>query len=64
MSLYNYDKEPNCEWCEFGTEDGQDIKCSVNDTLNKCQHFKYDVFKRKPTPSPKLQDFDYDDFNF
>lgn len=62
MSIYTYDAEPRCEWCEFASEVSGKIKCLKGFDVENCTAFKYDVFKRKPLQSPKLRKYDPDEF--
>lgn len=60
-TIYTYDKEARCEYCEHYSA-GNEPSCKISDKCEPCQNFRYDVFKRKPRHSPKLQQFKKEDF--
>ena len=60
-SIYTYDKQKNCAYCHYN-ESTQQVKCIKHSEKQPCEDFRYDVFKRKPKKSPKLQHFDKSEF--
>lgn len=62
MSIFSYDKEARCDWCESGLEGEDGFVCKKGFEPLTCKEYKYDVFKRKPNQSPKFQKFDPKDF--
>ena len=61
-SIFSYDKEPRCEYCRFSENEGEALICTLGGTAFACESFRYDVFKRKPRHSPKLQEYDAEEF--
>ena len=60
-SVFSYHKERNCAYCAHNRSlKGTD--CTLQSNKQPCELFEYDVFKRIPKKTPKLQSFDKTDF--
>lgn len=66
--LFRKKIEPRCIYCQHGTTVGEDtvlcLKKGVTDGGSHCGSFRYDPFKRTPTPEPtpdfsRLKDEDF-----
>ena len=62
-SIFSYDKEPNCAYCVHNAGDEKRVHCALGGPAFPCESFRYDVFKRKPRQTPKLENFDSEDFS-
>lgn len=59
---------PACAYCLIGkpAPDGETVLCPKKGVVAKdysCKKFKYDIMKRVPKKSPKLQSFSQEDFS-
>lgn len=60
-SIFTYNKEKNCVYCAHNRAE-KGIDCALQSEKQPCENFRYDVFKRTPKKTPKLQAFDKSEF--
>ena len=60
-SIFTYNKEKNCAFCAHNRTD-QAVVCVLHSDKQPCEKFRYDVFKRTPKKTPKLQQFSASEF--
>ena len=60
-SIYSYDTQKDCAYCRYN-EGTLQVECLKHSQKQPCEDFSYDVFKRVPKKSPRLQSFDKSEF--
>ena len=60
-SIFTYQNKKDCAYCRHN-DAKEGVVCALQSEKHPCDRFCYDVFKRIPKKTPKLQQFDKAEF--